>query len=68
MRLQDKVPGFSGEIAMKIIEKDLGKSVSDIYDTFDPEPIAAASLGQGAAVEPGYSYFSSLMRSISYTY
>lgn len=46
VRLQDKVPGFSGEIAMKIIEKDLGKSVSDIYDTFDPEPIAAASLGQ----------------------
>lgn len=44
--LQDNVPSFSNEIAFARIEKELGRKISDVYDEFDVEPIAAASLGQ----------------------
>ncbi len=44
--LQDNVPPFPNEIAFARIERELGKKISEIYSEFDPEPIAAASLGQ----------------------
>ncbi len=44
--LQDKVPGFSVERAQEIIESELNRPLDQIYQSFDPEPIAAASLGQ----------------------
>jgi len=45
-KLQDRVPAFSYEKAEAIIREDLGKSVQDLYRSFDPIPMAAASLGQ----------------------
>jgi predicted unusual protein kinase regulating ubiquinone biosynthesis (AarF/ABC1/UbiB family) len=45
-KLQDKVPAFSYEQVEAIIEKDLGKKVQELYRSFDPIPLAAASLGQ----------------------
>ncbi len=45
-KLQDRVPAFSFEQAKSLIEQDLGKSLQDLYLSFDPIPLAAASLGQ----------------------
>jgi len=44
--LQDSVPPFPNEIAFARIEKELGKKINEVYEEFDIEPIAAASLGQ----------------------
>ncbi|HEY9812790.1 MAG TPA: AarF/ABC1/UbiB kinase family protein [Candidatus Sericytochromatia bacterium] len=45
-KLQDQVPAFSYEQAEGIIEQDLGKKVAKLFRSFDPVPLAAASLGQ----------------------
>ena len=45
-KLQDRVPAFSYEQVAAIIQQDLGKPVQKLFRSFDPIPIAAASLGQ----------------------
>jgi len=40
------VPGFGGDRAIAIIEAELGKPIGEVFESFDKEPIAAASLGQ----------------------
>ncbi|MBD1887971.1 AarF/ABC1/UbiB kinase family protein [Coleofasciculus sp. FACHB-SPT9] len=45
-QLQDRVPEFSAEQAVALIELELGNSIHALYREFDRFPIAAASLGQ----------------------
>jgi len=45
-KLQDEVPAFSYEQAAGLIEKELGKPLAALFKSFDPIPLAAASLGQ----------------------
>lgn len=44
--LVDDVPSFPNEVAFARIEKELGKKINEVYDEFEAEPVAAASLGQ----------------------
>ena len=45
-RLQDRVPPFSSEVAVAIIERAFGKSVGQIFASFEREPVASASIAQ----------------------
>ncbi|MEE8387538.1 MAG: ubiquinone biosynthesis regulatory protein kinase UbiB [Acidiferrobacterales bacterium] len=44
--LQDRVPPFSGDEAVRIIEAEFGKSVEQIFKEFNRTPIASASVAQ----------------------
>ncbi len=45
-RLQDDVKPFALEDVSAIVEEELGIGVDDAFSSFDPEPLAAASLAQ----------------------
>ncbi|XP_020231890.1 uncharacterized protein LOC109812353 isoform X2 [Cajanus cajan] len=45
-KLCDKVPSFADDVAMALIEEELGQPWQNIYSELSPSPIAAASLGQ----------------------
>ena len=45
-RLQDSVPPMSPELAAQVITEELGQPPERVFATWDPEPIAAASIGQ----------------------
>ena len=45
-KLQDRVPAFSYEQVERIIEQDFGRTIPELFCSFDPVPLAAASLGQ----------------------
>jgi predicted unusual protein kinase regulating ubiquinone biosynthesis (AarF/ABC1/UbiB family) len=44
--LQDEVPPFPAEVARQIIEAELRLNISDLFESFEDQTIAAASLGQ----------------------
>lgn len=46
VKLQDQLPAFSNEIAMRFIEEEIGQPPANVYEYLSPNPIAAASLGQ----------------------
>jgi ubiquinone biosynthesis protein len=50
-KLQDDVPPFQGEQAVAIIEQALGASVDDLFASFDPIPMASASVAQVHAAQ-----------------
>ena len=45
-RLQDSVPPMSAELAAGVITEELGMPPEQVFAEWDPEPIAAASIGQ----------------------
>ena len=45
-KLQDRVPPFEFIQAKKMVEKELGKNIDEIFSEFDQKPIASASIGQ----------------------
>ncbi|KAK4425329.1 hypothetical protein Salat_1726900 [Sesamum alatum] len=45
-KLCDKVPSFPDDVAMALLEEELGQPWNNIYSELSASPIAAASLGQ----------------------
>jgi ubiquinone biosynthesis protein len=48
-KLQDQAPPVDGSLIRKKIVEELGCPIEKVFATFDPEPIAAASIGQAHA-------------------
>jgi ubiquinone biosynthesis protein len=46
MLLQDRVPPFDEQVAVKLIEDQLGKSINEVFSRFDRTPLASASVAQ----------------------
>jgi ubiquinone biosynthesis protein len=45
-KLQDRVPPFDGRVARETVERAYGKPVSEVFESFDETPLAAASIAQ----------------------
>ena len=45
-KLQDRVPPFPGDVAVAMIEKTFGQPLGEIFGSFEPSPLAAASIAQ----------------------
>lgn len=44
--LQDRLPPFTGAEAISTIEAEFDGPIGDIFETFNPDPVAAASIAQ----------------------
>jgi ubiquinone biosynthesis protein len=44
--LQDRVPPFDPDLARQVIERSLGKPVTQLFARFEREPVASASIAQ----------------------
>jgi ubiquinone biosynthesis protein len=49
VKLQDAAPHLPAQVVRDTIESELGGSVQSAFGSFDPEPLAAASIGQAHA-------------------
>ena len=45
-RLQDRVPPFPAEVAVATIERAFHKPLSEVFESFEREPVASASIAQ----------------------
>jgi ubiquinone biosynthesis protein len=45
-KLQDEVPPFKTEDAIHILETDLGRPLTEVFEYFDKKPLASASISQ----------------------
>lgn len=45
-QLQDNVPAFSADVAIALVQSELGEPIYTLFRDFNPIPLAAASLGQ----------------------
>ncbi len=45
-KLQDGVPPIPGKMAIEVLEKELGKTTSELFSLFDQEAFASASMAQ----------------------
>ena len=45
-RLQDRVPPFPAEVAVATIERAFRKPLSEVFESFEQEPVASASIAQ----------------------
>ncbi|WP_165856159.1 ubiquinone biosynthesis regulatory protein kinase UbiB [Marinobacter sp. JSM 1782161] len=63
-QLQDRVPPFPGREAQAIVEQSLGQSVSQLFQTFDSNPMASASVAQvhAATLHSGQSVVVKVIR------
>jgi ubiquinone biosynthesis protein len=48
-RLQDAAPAEPVAAVRAVVEAELGRAVEDAFSSFDPEPLASASIGQARA-------------------
>lgn len=44
--LTDQVPPLAAGVAERVVREELGRDVGQVFERFDPVPLAAASLGQ----------------------
>lgn len=45
-RLQDRVPPREFKVVRRVVEEELGRPLEEVFESFSPSPIAAASLAQ----------------------
>lgn len=45
-RCLDEVPAFSSEVVRQTVSEDLGEPIHQLFESFDNEPLSAASIGQ----------------------
>lgn len=62
--LQDQVPPFPGDQARAIIERELKQPIGQLYASFDPVPLASASISQvhGATLHDGRAVVVKVLR------
>ncbi|MBR4518958.1 MAG: AarF/ABC1/UbiB kinase family protein [Victivallales bacterium] len=63
-KLQDEVPPFSFDEVKEIVERELGRPLTEIFREFSEEPSAAASIAQGhrAVLKDGTVVFVKIQR------